>query len=118
MEVEDPLVAEALRFIRTSACHGIRVSDVAAAVSTSRRSLEQRFRLALGWSPHREIRRIQMETAKRLLVETNWTLERIAQASGLNGAKEINRVFRRETGMPPGRYRERFKRMPRSLRPK
>ncbi|MCI0491858.1 MAG: DNA-binding transcriptional regulator, partial [Planctomycetes bacterium] len=76
--VGEPVVAEALRFIRAYACSDMGVLDVARHVNVSRRYLEQQFRNALGRSIFSEIQRVRLETAQRLLGETDWKLETVA----------------------------------------
>jgi LacI family transcriptional regulator len=51
------------------------------------------------------MRRIQIERIKQLLVETDFTLERIAELSGFEHPEYMNEVFKRETGQTPGKYR-------------
>ena len=52
--VDDPDIQAALRLIRTHACRGLHVEDVAEASPLSRRTLERRFRRLLGRTPHDE----------------------------------------------------------------
>src|SRR5690606_40662129 len=79
LAIEDTEVARAVRFIRENACQGIRVEDVLDQVALSRRSLEKRFRQAVGRPIHMEIRRVQLERVKELLASSDYKLERIAQ---------------------------------------
>ncbi len=108
--VEDPGVADALRYIRDHACEGISVKDVLKACPQSRRRLEQRVRRLIGRSPHDEILRVRLECVKRLLAETDLPLERIAERAGFLHAEYLSVVFRRTLGLPPSRYRARLRR--------
>ncbi len=103
--LEDADVAAALRFIRDRSGQPIRVDDVAEAIGLSRRMLEIRFRSALGCSLNDEIQRVHLEAAKRLLAETDWPVEKIALASGYNGASYLSALFQRYLGMKPTEYR-------------
>jgi LacI family transcriptional regulator len=107
--VQEPGVAEAVRFIRTYACQGIRVPDVANHVNASRRYLEQQFRKALGRSVHTEIQRVRLETAQRLLGGTDWKLQTIAQRSGFKEAAHLSALFHKKLGLRPGQYRLRVR---------
>jgi LacI family transcriptional regulator len=104
--IEDPDVAQALRFIRELACTGIDVSRVAEEVGLSRRAMERRFRQYLGRSPKAEIMRIQIEHAKMLLARTDRTSESIAHKSGFSSLEYFTKVFRRKVGMKPQAYRK------------
>jgi LacI family transcriptional regulator len=105
LTIEDANTAAALRYIRENACGGMCVKDVIAAVPQSRRGLESRFRKLLGRTPHEEIIRVRMERVKTLLIETDLSLACIAERTGFPHAEYLNVAFRREAGLPPGRYR-------------
>ncbi|MEW6282184.1 MAG: substrate-binding domain-containing protein [Candidatus Eremiobacterota bacterium] len=106
--VDDPDLDKALKYMRANLAQGLRVHHVAEHLSVSRRWLELLFRRHLGRSPRTEIRRLQMETARRLLIETDWPLESIARRCGLKSGERLNAVFRQVEGIPPGQFRKRF----------
>src|SRR5262249_15436544 len=97
--LEDPRIAAALRYIREHACDPIQVDDVAAKVSMSRRALERQFVQVRGRSPHEEIRRVQLQRATLLLVQTRMSLDQVASASGFSSAEWMNRVFHKDLGL-------------------
>ena len=103
--IEDPLVANALRFIRLNIKKLIQVTDVADALAVSRRSLEQRFRKSLGRSILDEIVDVRIEQVARMLLETNMSVWQIALSLGYPNTKNISRYFRRKMGMTPMQYR-------------
>lgn len=105
--INDADVVQALRYIHAHAGRAITVEDVIRELPLSRRQLERRFRGALGRSILDEILRCRMERAKQLLVETELTLPQIAVASGFTSASYFNVVFRKQTGLTPGQFRER-----------
>jgi LacI family transcriptional regulator len=104
--VEDTLVARAMRFIREHACQGIKVADVLRESHCSRSVLERRFRESLGRSPQVELRTIQLRRVKELLVETDWTLARIAEAVGIEHPEYLSVIFKRDTGQTPSQFRQ------------
>jgi LacI family transcriptional regulator len=114
MAVDDWAVASAARYMRELASQGCQVNDVLEKVHMSRAALEKRFRKHLNRSPKQEIRRIRLERIKELLVETDLTLERIAELSGFEHPEYMSVLFKRETGQTPGRYRNQFKKEPSS----
>lgn len=105
LAIEDPDVAKVVRYIRDRACEGIRVEDVLEQVAMSRRSLEKRFRSAVGRPVHAEIRRVQIERVKELLVTTDYKLERIAELTGFSTAQYLAGLFHRLVKMTPGAWR-------------
>jgi LacI family transcriptional regulator len=106
---DDELVSKAVSLIRVRAHEGIDVEDVLAQVSASRRSLETRFRAAMGRSLHQEIVRARIAHAKRLLRETDGTIEDIAFASGFGAVQRFHQVFREAEGQSPGAWRKRYR---------
>jgi LacI family transcriptional regulator len=107
--IEDHEVAQAVEFIRGHAGDPISVNDVLAAVPVSRRWLERRFRQVLGRSPLQEIRRMHLEQAKRLLVETDLQMTQVAHRSGFGDATYLGIVFRRHLKISPSEFRRRHR---------
>lgn len=105
LPVEDRTVGKALAFIRDHCGEGICVDDVRAHVIVSRRNLELRMKRALGKTPQVAILAAQVERAKLLLVSTDMPIEQISSASGFRQPARLNQVFKRHTGLTPGRYR-------------
>lgn len=105
LAIDDPHVAAALRYVRSHHAEPIQVCDVVAASPLSRRSLEVSFRATIRRSVHDEIQRVHLEQAKRLLLETDLAMERVARKSGFNSASYLGMVFRRVVGMTPMAYR-------------
>lgn len=109
MAVEDRVVADAVRFIRERACNQVTVEDVLKHVALSRSVLDHRFKSSLGRTPKAEILRVQLEHARRLLAESNLSLDAIAERSGFSSAKYLGDAFTRVLGVRPGEYRQRFR---------
>lgn len=107
LAVSDPEIAEALRFIRDNAARPIQVSDVLGHVRVSRRSLERRFAQVLDRSPAEEIRRVRLSMATRLLLETDLSIPDVASRCGFGTPQYLSRVFGRQHGVSPQRFRRR-----------
>lgn len=103
---EDRNVAAALRFIRDHAGRPIQVPDVVAHSGLPRRSLERRFALAVGHSILEELARCRLDRARRLLLETDLSIERVALAAGFSAPKRMAHAFRQFEGMLPNHYRQ------------
>jgi LacI family transcriptional regulator len=104
--VADAHVVSALRYIRAHACDGINVSDVLRAVPISRTLLERKFEQFVGDSPHRLIKRRQIERVCQLLTESDLSIAMIADMTGFESASYLSAVFRRETGTTPREFRD------------
>jgi len=106
LAIDDPLVVQAVRYIREHACDRIGVNEVLRAVPLSRRVFEARFKTRLGRTPHEEIVRVRMERVKQLLLETDLSIESIAARAGFEHEEYMSVAFKREVGLPPGRFRQ------------
>lgn len=102
---DDRKIADALRFIRHEANRPLSVPDVAAHIGLSRRSLELRFRRALGHTVLTEIRRAQLERVRAFLIETDWPIGKIAEQCGFSNGNYLWKIFRREYGETPQGFR-------------
>jgi LacI family transcriptional regulator len=105
--VDDPKVAQAMQFIKANVGRPIQVDDVLEYLSMSRRSLERRFRTAVGRSVATEVRRAHLERAKQLLTNTTLSIDEVAQASGFTNVTLLGVVFRRYVGESPSAFRRR-----------
>jgi len=109
IHIEDPAVAQAIRFIRDYSARPINVADVLNAVSVSLRTLQYRFHKVLGRTIHEEITRARMERVAQMLVQTDLSIKKIAIDLGYSGPKHIARVFRHEKGMTLAEFRTKYR---------
>jgi LacI family transcriptional regulator len=112
LALADAEVAAAVRFIRDRGGREINVEDLLSRTQLSRRSLEMRFRKALGRSPYQEIRRVQLERAKLLLSRTDRPVREIADACGFKEARQLSMAFHDQIGLTPRQYRRKSRRSP------
>ncbi len=105
LAIEDDAVARAVRYIRDHLAEPIQVESILDHVPMSRRSLEMRFRQALGRTPAVEIRRARLAKARELLISTEMDMPAVAAACGFATAKQFSDTFRREVGTPPSQFR-------------
>ncbi len=103
--VADPELRRLLQFLRTNAGTDITIDSVCRALRLSRRSVERKFSAMLQSTPWETLCRMRVETAKRLLVETDLPMSLVAERSGFGSAERFSVVFRRISGMSPSRYR-------------
>jgi LacI family transcriptional regulator len=60
----------------------------------------------LGRTPGQELQRVRIERAKRLLRESAYKLEVLANMCGYQSANSFCIAFKQATGMSPKQYRE------------
>jgi LacI family transcriptional regulator len=105
LQVPDPLVAKALRYIRDHPHEAIGVKELTAHVAMSRRSLERRFRDAVGRTPGEEIQRLRQGLWRRLLADTDLSMAEIAERCGFGTPAAFATSVRRAEGVSPSAYR-------------
>lgn len=103
--VDDVLVVSAMRCIRRQIHQRLNVADLLKELHVSRKTLELRFRAALGRTPYEEILRARMLHVQQLLLHTDWPLRRVAAESGFSCVENFHNVFQRELGQTPSQFR-------------
>jgi len=68
--------------------------------------LNQQFRRFFNVSIFQMLETIRVETARNLLLTTDYSVERIATEVGYRDATYFSKVFKKRTGLSPGRYRQ------------
>jgi LacI family transcriptional regulator len=106
LAIDDPMVADAVRFIRERACEGIGVSDVLREVPLSRSVLQRKFRRIFGQSCNDMVVQMRIRRAQQLLIGTDLPIARIAELAGFRYQRYLGSVFRKKLGLTPFRYRQ------------
>jgi len=84
-------------------------NTVAAAIGIHPKHLYRLFRRRGGITPNTFITRERIRLARLLLTETDKTIDRIAVDIGYASRFYFSRVFKENTGLPPARYRDRYR---------
>lgn len=83
-------------------------ADMARAVGMSPRAFERSFVREYGLPPQQYLKRLRIQTACRMLVDTRESLAAVSLRCGFADQSHLTREFRRVTGMTPGTYRETY----------
>jgi len=103
----DPEIAAVIRFISQHACDGITVTEIERRAALSRSLLNRRFKSIVGRSPKAEILRVQLATAQRLLLDTDFPISDVCQKTGFSTPRYFIEVFRKRFGATPRVFRVR-----------
>ncbi|MDZ8119293.1 AraC family transcriptional regulator [Pontiella agarivorans] len=106
LAVEDDRLRKVIGFMKEHAYESITINDVLKAVPMARSSLEHQFKKTFGRTPAEEIRRLRINRARKLLAETDLSMQEIAEACGLSSYNYLSFAFRKATGMSPRDYRK------------
>jgi transcriptional regulator GlxA family with amidase domain len=103
LDHNDPLVLAFEQQARARLGQALDVRELAAAIGTSRRTLERRTQAALGMSPLALVQRLRAERAVHLLRTTAQSIEQIAPQVGYANASTLHALLRRVQAGPHAR---------------
>lgn len=110
---EDAPVAAAQAWAAENYARPNPVAEMAAVAGLPARTFKRRFAAATGYSPLDYVQTLRTEEAKQLLETTDMPADAIAAEIGYEEPAFFRRLFKRRTGVTPGRYRRRFGRIAR-----
>src|SRR5262250_1806564 len=103
--MRDPIVGKSLGLLHSRIAHPWTIADLADEVGISRSALVERFTRYLSEPPMTYLTRWRLQLAARSLERTSRGVAEIAADVGYESEAAFNRAFKREFGLPPGRYR-------------
>jgi AraC-like DNA-binding protein len=106
---EDPLMQRASRYLQQHAYEALSMRALAATLSLSPVQLTRRFRAAYGLTPSTYLTALRMQKVRTLLLETDLTLEEIAQRCGYENCFYLSRVFFKNMQLSPSHFRKRYR---------
>lgn len=100
------ITSEVKKYIEEQFNQDLTLGDLAAVVFVSPYHLAHVFKEEMGISPIQYLIRYRMEEAKRLLKSSNLSIREIASKVGYPNGIYFNLIFKKVTGIPPGKYRK------------
>lgn len=82
----------------------LSLAHIAHAMHISRNYLATLYKQETSTTIGQALRRIRLEHAKKMLLETDLSAQQIARAVGYASPEHFSRVFQQQEGVPPGRY--------------
>lgn len=110
MAHDDPVVARAQRWMERHLRQPFSLAQLSLQLAISERTLNRRFKDALGVPPLKYLQTLRMEVAKRLLASTSLSVDAVSERVGYSDLSGFRLLFKRIAGVPPGEYRRRFAR--------
>jgi transcriptional regulator GlxA family with amidase domain len=108
----DPLVLKAQRWMAKSLQDGFSLAELARHLAVSERTLNRRFKRAVGEAPLQHLQALRVDVAKRLLEDRGLNVDAVGTRVGYGDLSTFRRLFKRETGLSPRDYQRRFARRP------
>lgn len=103
--VDDPFVLKVVNHINDNYTANIFIKDILDMIPLSRRSLESRFKKAMGMGIYQYVIFCRIERVAQLLATTDKTLVEIASEAGIQEYNNLAGQFRRIKGCSPKEYR-------------
>lgn len=100
-------IYKALDYIKRNYAEKITLEDVAAHVYLSPSYFSRIFKEEVDISFNNYLNKVRIENSKRLLLNDELGLVEISQMSGFEDQSYFSKVFKRVTGVTPGKYRQR-----------
>ncbi|MZP30070.1 response regulator [Heliobacterium undosum] len=104
------LINRACEFINANCQRNLSLEEVARSAHLSPYYFSRIFKTEKGCNFVDFLTNARMEKAKKLLTDTDYNLIQIASQVGYQDSSYFCRVFRKETGMTPNRYRKEMRR--------
>ena len=101
IDCDDPKVKAALIIMDQNIENTLSIPELAASVGVSRRQLERLFFENMNSSPALAYRRVRLERARHLLIQTKAPLIEIAVEVGFENASHFAKLFRKTYGQSP-----------------
>jgi AraC family transcriptional regulator len=99
-------IAQLTDYILTHLHTSLSLETLAQQVGLSAYHFAHLFRQATGETPHQFVIRTRLETAQRLLRETDWPLSQVALSVGFQSQSHFTQVFKERLGETPRQYRQ------------
>lgn len=104
----DDLVKRAQEEIRKNFNRANTIEEIITDVPASRRNLVRRFKQVTGITPIEYLQKTRIEAAKQMLEQSRHSILEVMLESGYNDLKTFRTLFKKNVGMTPKMYREKF----------
>jgi len=115
----DPMVTDrfnnALHYIENGLEENITREELAQIYHMNPVYFSRAFQKIYGITPMKMLKKMRLQNAKRMLENTDDTMEYIAQKSGYYDSAHFNRAFQKEFGKSPTAYRQSIKNTKRTI---
>ena len=105
---KDDVVGAVKRYVREHIKEDIYIADIAKQVYLTEQYLMRSFNKITGISILEFITRERIWLAKELLIKTNYPIKQVADSVGYGNYTYFTKIFKRNTGMTPNAFREKY----------
>ncbi|NKB62890.1 MAG: helix-turn-helix domain-containing protein [Gammaproteobacteria bacterium] len=106
----EPRIAKAIRIMEENIDEPIAVQQIASRINLSTRQMENLFAKNLSVSPGAYYRHLRLQTARRLVIDTNLNMHEIMLRTGFSSLSAFSRAFKQHFSESPIQLRQTQKR--------
>lgn len=99
-------IAWSVRWINENSAQPVSVADLARLASMSERNFLRRFKREIGQTPSEYLMSVRLNLARRLLVDADLPLDKIARRCGLFNGDHLRKLFQKHFSVSPADYRK------------
>ena len=101
-----------LRYMQEGLCRRLSTEELANQIPMQPTYFIRKFKAAFGHTPQEYLNWMRLFQAQKLLVTTDWSMERIARRVGVEDASYFSRFFKKYCKTTPREYRSAFRKSP------
>ncbi|KAA8787272.1 helix-turn-helix domain-containing protein [Paenibacillus amylolyticus] len=105
-EIKDFSIHQAIQYMGTHYRDTLTLEKISQLVAMSTRNFQRMFKKETGISYIQMLQHIRILYSCKLLEYSNWSVQKIAQAIGIDDMKYFYKLFREHYGTTPGAYRQ------------
>ena len=106
---EDPIIKKVHQYVTEHIAESLSIEQLASAISVSRRTFSRVFSKHAKVTPSAFVEQVRIDTARKLLEETDAPLKTVAFQCGFHNATQMRMTFARRLAVTPKQYRARFR---------
>ncbi|NQZ51679.1 MAG: GlxA family transcriptional regulator, partial [Moritella sp.] len=106
LQGQSPSISAAIKLMQAHIDEPVAISQIAAELSLSRRTLEKQFRAQLGISPLQYYKSMRLQIAKKLVLDSHNSMQEIALRTGFSSLAVFSREFKLTFNHSPSQFRK------------
>lgn len=103
---QDDVMARVKLFIEKKFSSELNLKDLGRHFIMSPEHLCRKYKQAYGISPLKYAMELKISTAKNMLLHSEYTIKDISERLGFSDVYAFSQSFKKNTGIPPGKYRK------------
>lgn len=105
-DYKEPYIHKAIRLLAVIGDGELSISEIAQELSLNPSYFARKFRAITDHSPVDYRNKLRIKRSQKLLIETDMTLDEIAEECGFSNGFYLSRIFTKYIGISPGKFRK------------